>query len=140
MNEGHPSLVSISWLREWWPVLWPLTMVAAGVVLLWMRSQFPTLVQFDRVKAGLESIKDRLDVVDVTVRGLPTRDEVQDLNLRIVDLTQRIAHLPARDDVHELGLGVRGLQGEIAALQAGFKPLQMAVGRIEDHLLNGARK
>jgi hypothetical protein len=140
VNPEHPSFITMQWIREWWPVLWPLTMVAAGVVLLWMKSQFPTLANFEKAKDRLTGIEDRLDHIETAVKAFPSRDEVQDLRLELVGLTQRISHLPARDDVHEMGLELRDVKGEIASLKASMSPMQMSVARIEDYLLNGGRK
>jgi hypothetical protein len=80
----------------------------------------------------------------VTARNTDKFDKIErdqkDLGDRVSRLETEVEHLPDVEFTHRLELSLTRLEGQILALDEKLKPVAAMAGRMQDVLLEGARK
>lgn len=116
--------------KYWWLIAGP-GAFAFGLGLLYLRSQFATKSDFerlaDRVNTSLDGLEERL------------AGHARTTEQRLQSLENATEHLPDREAFHALSLEVTRQGATIRAIEQTQQATAAGVSRIEDHLLRGAK-
>lgn len=119
-------------LQKWWWLIAGPGVVATGIALLFLRSQFATKGEFKR---GMRHLEDAID-------GLSGRidEHTVSTDRRLQTLEARTDHLPTLAQFHELGKQIARLEEQQKASVKWHQATGESVKRIEEYLLNKGDK
>lgn len=119
-------------LQKWWWLVAGPGVVALGIALLFLRSQFATTGEFKR---GMQHLEDAID-------GLSGRidEHTVSTDRRLQGLEARTDHLPTLAQFHELGKQIARLEEQQKASVGMNRATAESVKRIEEYLINKGGK
>lgn len=104
-----------------------LSLVGSLVILL-LSTKFVTKVDHDR---ATESLDGKFN------RAIDKADKIED---RVAALENEFRHLPDRGSVHTIQLALADVKGELKAMGEQMKPIAATSERLQEFLLEQARK
>lgn len=76
----------------------------------------------------------------LTKPGAKALEKVQDLEERLAVVEAEMSHLPDKETAHRMELGLTRLEGRIDALGEKLKPFAAISDRLQDFLLDQAKR
>lgn len=119
-------------LQKWWWLVAGPGVVALGIALLFLRSQFATKGEFKR---GMRHLEEAID-------GLAGRidEHTVSTDRRLQGLEARTDHLPTQKEFHELATHMARLEEQQKASVKWHQATSASVKRIEEYLINKGGK
>ncbi|BBF92373.1 DUF2730 family protein [Blastochloris tepida] len=76
----------------------------------------------------------------VSARNKATTDKVEGIDRRLAAVEGEIAHLPDKDTSHRMEISITDMRGEIRVLAEQLKPVAAISDRLQEFLLEQARR